>query len=104
MSVTAIHLHIHGRVQNVGFRRWTQNTAKELGLTGWVRNRVDGTVEAVLCGEAASVARMHQECERGPIGAHVIRVDVNLWSGETPVGFEQLETPRDGDESTIRIA
>ena len=53
----ARHLMIHGRVQGVWYRAWTVETARGLGLTGWVRNRTDGSVEAVIEGEDASVAQ-----------------------------------------------
>ena len=93
MTVTAIHLLIHGRVQNVGYRSWLEKTARAMGLSGWVRNLQSGNVEAVICGNNAEVAQLHRACERGPDDAHVTRVDVSIWSGETPVSFQQLDTP-----------
>ena len=92
MAVAAIHLIIHGRVQAVGYRAWVQARAKELNLKGWVRNRQDGTVETVLCGDQASVTQMRHECDRGPLPAHVVRIDEAPWSGETYQDFSALET------------
>jgi acylphosphatase len=66
---------IRGRVQRVGFRAWTEDTARELGLTGWVRNRRDGAVEAVFAGSAEAIAAMLEACRRGPPGARVDDVD-----------------------------
>ncbi len=62
---------IHGRVQGVGFRYFTQRTAKELGLTGWVRNSPDGTVEVFACGPKATLERFMQSLKAGPIGSRV---------------------------------
>jgi acylphosphatase len=67
------HVVVRGRVQGVGFRAWTEYTALERGLAGWVRNRRDGAVEAVFAGSAAAVAAMVEACRHGPRGA---RVDV----------------------------
>ena len=75
-----VHVRIEGRVQGVGYRAWVADTAVATGLTGWVRNRRDGSVEAVFKGPAAEVARMLRACERGPPAARVERVDV----GEQP--------------------
>ena len=55
MPVVARHLTILGRVQGVFYRNWTVETARGLGLTGWVRNRMDGSVEALVQGEADMV-------------------------------------------------
>jgi acylphosphatase len=66
---------ICGRVQRVGFRAWTEYTALERGLEGWVRNRPDGSVEAVFAGPAATVEAMLEACRRGPPGARVDRID-----------------------------
>jgi acylphosphatase len=67
------HMIVHGRVQGVGFRAFVEGEALARGLEGWVRNRRDGSVEAVFMGEAATVAAMIEACRRGPFGA---RVDV----------------------------
>jgi acylphosphatase len=67
---------ISGRVQGVWFRGTTREVAQELGLTGWVRNRYDGTVEAVFEGEASKVRRMVAWCYRGPRMAQVESVDL----------------------------
>ncbi len=66
---------IRGRVQGVGFRAWTEVTALECGLQGWVRNRRDGSVEALFAGSAEAVATMIEYCRRGPPGARVDAVD-----------------------------
>lgn len=89
---TSLHLVIHGRVQGMGYRAWAIDTARQLGLTGWVRNNDDSTVEMVVCGTSAAVAAMHKECERGPTEAHVLRIDANAWDGEVPQDFKQLES------------
>ncbi len=71
MPETAIRLRIEGRVQGVGFRAWTARTAQRLRVRGWVRNRGDGSVEALLIGEADAVAAMIEACRRGPALARV---------------------------------
>ena len=63
---------IRGRVQGIGFRAWTEITALELGVEGWVRNcRDDGCVEALLAGSEEVVLTMIELCRNGPPGAHV---------------------------------
>jgi acylphosphatase len=69
------HILIRGRVQGVGFRAWTEVTALERGLQGWVRNRRDGAVEAVLIGPADAVVAMIEQCRHGPPGARVDALD-----------------------------
>lgn len=86
----AIRLIIHGRVQGVGYRSWTKGRATALGLTGWVRNRTDGTVEAVLCGPADAVDAICAECLAGPLAANVTGIDTTPWAGDIPVDFRQL--------------
>jgi acylphosphatase len=71
-----VHLRIEGRVQGVGYRYWAADRAQELQLTGWVRNRRDGAVEAMLSGPAAAVERMIALCRQGPRGAAVNSVEV----------------------------
>jgi acylphosphatase len=70
MTVTR-HVNIRGRVQGVGFRAFVEHEALKRRLGGWVRNRRDGTVEAVFMGEAEVVADMVETCRRGPMGSHV---------------------------------
>src|SRR6516225_156658 len=69
------HLIIRGRVQGVGYRAFAEYTAFGHGLAGWVRNRRDGAVEAVLAGPAAAVARVVEAYRRGPPGARVDSID-----------------------------
>jgi acylphosphatase len=69
------HVIIRGRVQRVGYRAWTEYTANDFGLAGWVRNRRDGAVEAVFAGLADDVAAMVEACRRGPPGARVDAID-----------------------------
>jgi len=66
---------IRGRVQGVGFRAWTEVTALERRLQGWVRNRRDGSVEALFSGLEENVADMIAACRNGPPGARVDFVD-----------------------------
>jgi acylphosphatase len=69
------HVVIHGRVQAVGFRAWTEFTARGRGLQGWVRNRRDGSVEAVFAGSREAVEAMVADCRRGPPGARVDAIE-----------------------------
>jgi acylphosphatase len=66
---------VHGRVQGVFFRGSTVERAREVGVNGWVRNRPDGTVEAVFEGSAAQVQEMVRFCREGPPWARVERVE-----------------------------
>ena len=67
-------LRIHGRVQGVGYRESMRQQAIRLGLTGWVRNRRDGTVEALVCGHPEQVDLIVEWAQRGPRYAMVERV------------------------------
>jgi acylphosphatase len=69
------HVVIRGRVQGVGYRAWTEYTAIDQGLDGWVRNRRDGSVEAVFAGPSDAVEQMVDACRRGPPGARVDAID-----------------------------
>jgi len=74
--VTVIrHVIVHGRVQGVGFRAFVEDEAVARGLQGWVRNRREGTVEAVFKGDADVVADMIEACRRGPYSARVDALD-----------------------------
>jgi acylphosphatase len=69
------HIVISGRVQGIGYRAWTEITALERGIEGWVRNRRDGSVEALFSGLEDEVAAMIADCRRGPPGARVDAID-----------------------------
>jgi len=68
-------LRIHGRVQGVSYRAWAARAARSRGLTGWVRNLQDGSVETLVVGEPDAVEAFTADCQRGPIAARVDRVD-----------------------------
>jgi len=80
---------IHGKVQGVGFRYFTQRAAKELGLTGWVRNLPDGSVEVFACGPKGTLERFMQSLEVGPIGSQV--ADIRFQWLETPEKLEGFQ-------------
>ncbi len=84
-------LLIGGIVQGVGFRYATGCEAERRGLTGWVRNRRSGEVEAVICGDAEAVAAMIAWAQKGPPSASVDHVHVELAEGSFD-GFEQRPT------------
>ncbi len=88
----ALRLRVHGKVQGVWYRGWSLEQARELGLDGWVRNRADGTVEAVVSGPAASVLEMVRRCRRGPTAARVTMVVETPEAGLVEPGFRQLPT------------
>jgi acylphosphatase len=69
------HVAIRGRVQGIGYRAWTEYTALEHGLQGWVRNRHDGSVEALLVGSPDAIAAMITACNQGPRGSRVDGID-----------------------------
>jgi acylphosphatase len=71
-----LHAVVHGHVQGVYFRATTQREAVQRGLTGWVRNRWDGTVEVVAEGPRSALASFEIFLHQGPPGAHVTHVDI----------------------------
>ena len=84
---------ISGRVQGVGYRDWAITMALRLGLTGWVRNRMDGSVEALIVGDDQAVGEMIDACRRGPAMARVDNVDIEPVDLDIlPEGFRQLPT------------
>ncbi len=74
MSEKSVRVVIEGRVQGVWFRGWTAEEARRLNIRGWVRNRRDGTVEAVFAGAAADVDAMIAACRQGPPMARVSNI------------------------------
>lgn len=86
-------LGITGRVQGVGYRDWVMATAQKLGLKGWVRNRVDGSVEALVVGDDDAVGKMIEACRHGPALARVDAVDVEPVDLDVlPPDFRRLPT------------
>jgi acylphosphatase len=69
------HIVVRGRVQGVGYRAFVEHEAQQRGLHGWVRNRRDGSVEAVFAGPRLAVEAMVEVCRRGPMSARVNAVD-----------------------------
>ena len=92
MSEKGLKLHIHGLVQGVFYRGWSAETARELGLRGWVRNRRDGSVEMLVHGDAETVQRFIERCREGPPAARVDRIDVEETTDPAPPGFETRST------------
>ncbi len=92
MTERSVHVVITGGVQGVGYRAWTQRRARELDLSGWVRNRSTGEVEAVFSGAAANVEAMLLACREGPHGARVR--DVSIAGEAAPLAgpFEIADT------------
>ncbi|WP_321390017.1 acylphosphatase [Emcibacter sp.] len=88
----ARRLIIHGKVQGVWYRAWTVENATELGLDGWVRNRADGTVEALLVGNAADVEEMINRCQAGPERATIAKIEQFPARGLTGKGFVKKPT------------
>lgn len=74
MSKAILQLTIRGQVQGVGYRAWLEEQARASGLEGWVRNRRDGTVEALFSGHPTAVADMVALCRHGPPSARVANV------------------------------
>lgn len=88
---TTRHLSISGRVQGVGYRLYMQRKARALGITGWVRNRYDGSVEATVQGAPEAVEAMIAWARSGPPGAAVTDVRISE-AGGSYTGFETLPT------------
>lgn len=88
----ALRLIIYGRVQGVFFRDWTIKVALNLGLNGWVRNRSDGTVEAMIVGDGCTLDKMVKECWVGPSKAKVENIELTKAMGIVKNGFEQKPT------------
>lgn len=91
-ATTAVHVMISGRVQGVGYRAWCARRAAGHGLSGCVRNRAGGEVEAVFSGPRAAVEAMLEECGEGPDWARVVAVDVLGAAGAVDGPFQVLPT------------
>ena len=91
-AVRTVHVRIAGRVQGVGYRYWTERVAGEIGLNGWVRNRRDGTVEALFSGPPDDIAQMLERCRNGPSSARVTSIDTSEVATAPAPGFDVLPT------------
>ena len=86
-----LHVVVRGRVQGVGFRWFVREVGRQLGVSGWVRNRPDGSVEVSAEGTDALMDRLRAELQRGPDGAHVEAVDdLGATNDELPRPFSIL--------------
>lgn len=97
MDTVTRHLAIRGLVQGVGYRWSMVQAARRIGVRGWVRNRRDGSVEALVAGSASAVEALIRWAHRGPDGARVDAVEASEPAGAVaalplPDGFEQRET------------
>jgi acylphosphatase len=86
--MAAIRLVISGRVQGVGFRAFVERQARKRGARGWVRNRRDGTVEALIIGDEAALRELEAACRRGPSFSAVASVDRFEATDDGTEGFE----------------
>ncbi|MBV9747599.1 MAG: acylphosphatase [Acetobacteraceae bacterium] len=88
--MNAKRLTILGRVQGVGYRVWMRREAVRLGVSGWVRNRADGGVEALVYGDSAAVEELLRACRLGPPLAAVTSITEELDEPEQEPGFRML--------------
>ncbi len=88
----SVRLTITGRVQGVGYRIWAERTGVALGLRGWVRNRMDGSVELQATGDEAVIAKLIEACQHGPRAAVVTDVTVSNVEDDGSIGFSARPT------------
>ncbi|KAL7133463.1 hypothetical protein ABFS83_12G142800 [Erythranthe nasuta] len=91
-AAKTVRVVVKGRVQGVFYRNWTIENATELGLNGWVRNRRDGSVEALFSGKPEKVEEMEQRCRRGPPQAMVTGLQVFPSTDDPGTSFERKPT------------
>lgn len=92
-AIETWQVRVHGRVQGVGFRWACTRQARALGVTGWVRNRLDGSVEALLQGPPQRLGQLRDWLRDGVPDARVTGIDVSSVAGTTRhAGFEQRPT------------
>ncbi|HKW54862.1 MAG TPA: acylphosphatase [Stellaceae bacterium] len=92
MAVIAARLVITGRVQGVGYRLWAKREARRRSLRGWVRNLSNGSVEALVIGEAAEVDAFVEACRSGPSMARVDAIQREATADDGTRGFEERPT------------
>jgi acylphosphatase len=91
-EITTLRLRIEGIVQGVGFRAFVLREANARRLNGWVRNRLDGSVEAVASGPTKQIEALVTACTRGPTGARVAHIDLSATETPSGVGFSLRPT------------
>ena len=91
-DLTTLRLRIEGSVQGVGYRFFAVDEARKLGLDGWIRNRSDGSVEALVSGPTKQVEGFVTVCMRGPSGARVTNVDMHAAEAPRERGFRSRAT------------
>lgn len=91
-ATETVRVFAHGLVQGVNYRRWLQGEALERNVNGWVRNRKDGTVEAILQGDAKAVDDLVRACRHGPMNARVDRVHSEPAEYDGTPGFRIEDT------------
>ncbi len=91
-DLTTLRLRIEGAVQAVGYRYFAVEEARRLRLDGWIRNRSDGTVEALASGSTSAVEVFVAACMRGPPGARVTNVDMHKADPPNEHGFHSRPT------------
>lgn len=84
-----LHFIVTGFVQGVGYRKFVKHTARALGLTGWVRNNHDGSVEGVVVGQNEKIEKLIKACQKGPLLSEVDNVELE-WTEEVEI-FEEFE-------------
>ena len=92
MPHKTVRIVIQGRVQGVWFRGWALGQAQRLNIRGWIRNRRDGTVEALFSGPAVEVDEMVNACRQGPPAAHVASLAEHPCDPPDGEGFQALPT------------
>jgi acylphosphatase len=88
-DITSMRLRIEGSVQAVGYRYFAMEEARKLSLDGWIRNRSDGTVEALVSGPTKSVEAFVAACARGPDGSRVKSIDLHNAEPPEEKGFHR---------------
>jgi len=88
-DLTTLRMRIEGYVQAVGYRNFAINEATRLGLDGWIRNRLDGTVEALVSGETTKVEQFILACAKGPPGSRVSNFELHKAEPPAEKGFRR---------------
>ncbi len=92
-SLTKKHIKVFGKVQGVGYRFWLQTFAIRYGVSGWVKNKTTGEVEALLVGEEEVITNLIEQCYMGPLKSNVKYILVDNFKGNYEIkSFEILST------------